>query len=120
MEMAKEKEHEKHESEHKGGEGKGGKKKLHLHAITTRKLKDGTYVHEHHYKDHPDAEYTPPPRMMGTSRDLDDVHQHLEDNFGEHEGDKEDMEHEMEESHDDNPEDESSERPEGGEEEGTE
>lgn len=115
--MAKEK--EQHESER--GEGKGAKKKLHLHAITTRKLKDGTYVHEHHYKDHPDAEYTHPPRMMGTSRDLDDVHQHIEDNWGdEHEGEKEDMEHEMEENHPDEPEDESSERPEGGEEEGTE
>lgn len=83
--MAKEHEEREERTEHHEG-GKGGKKKLHLHAITTRKLKDGTYVHEHHYKDHPDAEYTHPPRMMGTSQDLNDVHQHIEDNWGGEEG----------------------------------
>lgn len=73
------KEHEEHREHERSG---GKKKKLHLHAITTRKMPDGTYVHEHHYKDHEESEHTHPPRMMGTSHDLDDVHQHIEDNFG--------------------------------------
>lgn len=60
----------------------GGAKKMHLHAITTEKLPDGTFAHHHIYKDGKDSDYHHPPRLMATSRTMQDVHDHLEDNLG--------------------------------------
>lgn len=69
--MAKERE------EHKSG----GKKKLHLAAMTHHFMEDGSIVHEHHYKDHKDSPHTHPPRMVGTSQTLEDAQQHLADHY---------------------------------------
>lgn len=76
--MAKERE------EHKSG----GKKKLHLAAMTHHFMGDGSVVHEHHYKDHKDSPHTHPPRMVGTSQTLEDAQQHLADHYpgGDEEG----------------------------------
>lgn len=71
---------EKHEKE-KGGEKKGNKKpKLKLHAITTTKADDGSFVHEHHYVGKGGEHH--PPRFGGTSTDMQDLHDHMEDHFG--------------------------------------
>jgi hypothetical protein len=75
--MAKEK------TEHEGGErGSRKPKKKHLHQIIHTKVKDGSFVHEHVYKDHPDDHHSQPPMLAGTSPDIADVHQHIDDHFG--------------------------------------
>ena len=79
--MAKE---EKRESKPKGEKGKKSEK--YLEGIFHRRLPDGSFVHEHHYKDKKEDDYTHPPRLMGTSPTLEDVKQHLEDHWGEGEG----------------------------------
>lgn len=73
--------------EHKkeiGSEGKGKesskKPKMQLHAITTTKAEDGSYVHEHHYMGKNGEHH--PPRFGGTSSDMKDLHDHMEDHFG--------------------------------------
>lgn len=86
--MAEEKDKKPKESkheEHKGGEhkvGKKDKKKLHLHSITTTRAKDGSFIHEHTYKDHPDDVHSRPPVFAGTSQIMEDLHAHMDDHFG--------------------------------------
>jgi hypothetical protein len=83
--MAEEKEKKsKGKEEHGGKEGKreGGKKKLHLHQIVTTRAKDGSFGHEHIYKEHADDVHSRPPVFAGTSQDMEDLHQHMDDHFG--------------------------------------
>ena len=70
------------EEKPKHEEHKGRKKKPHLHKIITTRAKDGSFGHEHVYKDHPDAESSHAPVFAGTSRDMDDLHAHMDDHFG--------------------------------------
>lgn len=73
--MAKErKEESRREGEHKG-------KGLHLATIAHHFAEDGTAVHEHHYKAKPEDRHTMPPRMMGTSKTLEEAQQHLADHW---------------------------------------
>jgi hypothetical protein len=73
----------KQEDKSKGGGGEGKKrKKLHLHQIITTKAKDGSFGHEHVYKDHPDDVHSHPPVFAGTSKDMEDLHAHMDDHFG--------------------------------------
>jgi hypothetical protein len=65
--------------EHKGKEA-GKKPKMKLHAITTTKADDGSFVHEHHYQGKNGEHH--PPRFGGTSSDMKDLHDHMEDHFG--------------------------------------
>jgi hypothetical protein len=59
----------------------GGKKpKLKLHGIMTHKADDGTYVHEHHYVGKNGEHH--PPRFGGTSSNMKDLHDHMDDHFG--------------------------------------
>lgn len=67
--MAKEK--EKHAA------AKHGKKRL--HAITTHKADDGSFVHEHHYRDQDGADSK---TFGGVSADMADLHQHMDDHLG--------------------------------------
>lgn len=60
----------------------GGKKKKHLHQVITTKAKDGTFGHEHVYKDHADDAHSNPPVFAGTSHDMEDLHSHMDDHFG--------------------------------------
>jgi hypothetical protein len=70
-------------SEAKREERKGGKKKrLHLHQIITTRAQDGTFGHEHVYKEKPEDMHSRPPVFAGTSQDMDDLHQHMDDHFG--------------------------------------
>lgn len=62
------------------GHGKAKKPKLKLHAITTTKAEDGSYVHEHHYMGKSGEHH--PPRFGGTSASMDDLHDHMNDHFG--------------------------------------
>jgi hypothetical protein len=68
---------EAHKAEHKGGAHPKGAE---LHSITTRKLHDGTFAHEHHYKDknglphHMTHEYS--------SADINDVKEHMQEHMG--------------------------------------
>jgi hypothetical protein len=84
--MAEEKEKKsKGKEEHESKEGKregGKKKKLHLHQIITTRAKDGSFGHEHIYKEHPDDVHSRPPVFAGTSQDMEDLHQHMDDHFG--------------------------------------
>ena len=84
--MAEKKEAKKPAEENKKGSGEkgkeSGKKKLHLHQIVTTRAKDGTFGHEHIYKDHPDDMHSKPPVFAGTSQDMEDLHQHMDDHFG--------------------------------------
>lgn len=75
-------EKEKAKDEKKGGEGKSKKAKKHLHQIITTKARDGSFGHEHVYKDHPDDEHSHPPVFAGTSQGMDDLHAHMDDHFG--------------------------------------
>lgn len=59
---------------------KKGKKK-HLHKIITTRAKDGSFGHEHIYKDDPDSEQEGKPVFAGTSATMDDLHQHMDDNL---------------------------------------
>jgi hypothetical protein len=77
--MAKE-EHKKETGSEGKGKESGKKPKLKLHAITTTKADDGSYVHEHHYQGK-NGEHMPP-RFGGTSADMKDLHDHMEDHFG--------------------------------------
>jgi hypothetical protein len=63
-------------------EGAGKKKKLHLHQIITTRAHDGSFGHEHVYKEHPEDPHSRPPVFAGTSQDMDDLHQHMDDHFG--------------------------------------
>ena len=51
------------------------KKKHKPHAIFTRKAKDGSFSHEHH------VEGEHQPIFAGTSQNMDDLKQHMEDHF---------------------------------------
>lgn len=66
---------EKKKPEHEGGK----KSKLKLHAIRTEKADDGTFVHHHEYKD---QHGMPVHTTGGTSSDLEDLQQHMQDHFG--------------------------------------
>jgi hypothetical protein len=77
--MAKEEHKKEIGSEGKGKES-GKKPKKELHAITTTKADDGSFVHEHHYKGK-GGEHEPP-RFGGTSSNMADLHDHMEDHFG--------------------------------------
>jgi hypothetical protein len=72
---------EKKQDKPKGG-GEGKKKKKHLHQIITTKAKDGSFGHEHVYKDHPDDIHSHPPVFAGTSQNMEDLHSHMDDHFG--------------------------------------
>jgi hypothetical protein len=77
----------KKEAEHKGAEKKeekkgGAKKKLHLHQILTTQAHDGSFIHEHTYKDKKDDVHTRPAVFAGTSQSMDDLHSHMDDHFG--------------------------------------
>jgi hypothetical protein len=61
---------EKPKSEH------GKKHKPKLHKIITTRAKDGSFGHEHLH------EGSHEPVFAGTSRDMDDLHQHMDDHFG--------------------------------------
>lgn len=74
-------EKEKKDEKSKGGEGKS--KKKHLHKIITTRAHDGSFGHEHVYKDHPEDANEHPPVFAGTSQSMDDLHQHMDDHFGE-------------------------------------
>lgn len=75
-----EKKHEKPKHEEGGGEGK--KHKKHLHQIITTQAHDGTFLHEHVYKDKKEDHHTHPPTFAGTSSNMEDLHQHMDDHFG--------------------------------------
>lgn len=78
-----ERERERKEPGSEKREKQGGKKKkLHLHQIITTRAKDGSFGHEHIYKDHPDDVHSRPPVFAGTSQDMEDLHQHMDDHFG--------------------------------------
>jgi hypothetical protein len=57
-------------------------KKKHLHQIITTRAHDGSFGHEHVYKDHPHSPMSHPPVFAGTSQDMGDLQQHMEDHFG--------------------------------------
>lgn len=78
--MAAKEEHKKETGSEGKGKESGKKPKLKLHAITTTKADDGSYVHEHHYQGK-NGEHQPP-RFGGTSADMKDLHDHMEDHFG--------------------------------------
>lgn len=69
-------------AESKGGGKKGKAAKQHLHQVITTKAKDGSWMHEHVYKKHPDDAFGQPPVFAGTSQDVDDLHQHVDDHWG--------------------------------------
>lgn len=62
--------------------GKGKKPKKHLHQVITTQAHDGTFSHEHIYKDKKEDMHSHPPVFAGTSSDMDDLHQHMDDHFG--------------------------------------
>lgn len=75
----------------KGGEGKpkGEHKKTNethapkgteLHSITTRKLHDGSFAHEHHYKDKHGLPH--PVSHEYSSADINDVASHMQEHMG--------------------------------------
>lgn len=68
--------------EDKSKAGGEGKKKKHLHQIITTRAHDGSFGHEHVYKDKPEDEHSHPPVFAGTSRGMDDLHAHMDDHFG--------------------------------------
>jgi hypothetical protein len=78
--MAKEKEEtKKPEGERKEG---GKKKKLHLHEIRSTQARDGSIVHSHSYKEHPDHPFTMPERgPMATSASPEEAGQHVAEQF---------------------------------------
>lgn len=82
--MKTEKDEKPKESEKKGEGKKGGKKaaKKHLHQVITTRAHDGSWMHEHVYKKKPEDAYTEPPVFAGTSQDMDDLHQHVDDHWG--------------------------------------
>jgi hypothetical protein len=78
--MAKEKEEtKKPEGERKEG---GKKKRLHLHEIRSTQARDGSIVHHHTFKEHPDHPFTMPERgPMATSANPEEAGQHVQDQF---------------------------------------
>lgn len=75
--MAKEK------AEKPEGKSGGAKKKMHLHEIRSVQAKDGSVVHHHTYKDHPDAPMSHPERgPMATSSNAEEAGQHVAEQFG--------------------------------------
>jgi len=71
------------ETEVKKPESKPPVKKKHLHQIVTTRAHDGSFGHEHIYKDKATDHHTHPPVFAGTSQDIEDVKQHMHDHFGE-------------------------------------
>jgi hypothetical protein len=65
-----------------GGTGEHKPKKKHLHQIVTTQAHDGTFSHDHIYKDSKEAQHSHPPVFAGTSSNMDDLHQHMDDHFG--------------------------------------
>lgn len=63
---------------------KKGKKK-HTHAVTTIAAKDGTYVHHHHMKDHPDDQHATVHENAATSQSPEEAGQHVEDTMAQNE-----------------------------------
>jgi hypothetical protein len=55
-------------------------KGMNLHQINTRKLDDGTFVHEHSYKD--DQGKTSPTTHEYSSADINDVKDHMQEHMG--------------------------------------
>jgi len=81
--MAAKEEHKKEV----GSEGKGPKakkEKLKLRAITTTKADDGSFIHEHHYEGKDGQRH--PARFGGSSSNMQDLHDHMEDHMGGGEG----------------------------------
>jgi hypothetical protein len=82
--MAKEKEETK---KPEGERKQGGKKKLHLHEIRSTQARDGSIVHHHTYKEHPDHPFTMPERgPMATSANPEEAGQHVQDQFAMNQG----------------------------------
>jgi hypothetical protein len=77
--MAKEEHKKEITSEGKGKES-AKKPKMKLRGIMTTKADDGSFVHEHHYEGKGGEHH--PPRFGGTSSDMKDLHDHMEDHFG--------------------------------------
>lgn len=77
--MAEEKKEAKHESAKH--ESKGAKKRMKLKSIRTTRADDGGFVHEHEYEDH--NGHGTPPRFGGVSSNMEDLHDHMDDHFGE-------------------------------------
>jgi hypothetical protein len=74
--MAKE---AKSPKEHKSGDGgKSGKKKR-LTGLMTHVADDGSFVHEHHYRDHKGQPL--PPSFGGVSTNMEDLQQHMQDHL---------------------------------------
>jgi len=71
-----------HEGKKPGAEGEKKAKKKHLHQIITTFAHDGTAGHEHVYKDKKEDHHTHPPVFAGTSSNMEDLHQHMEDHAG--------------------------------------
>lgn len=65
----------------KEGEGKG-KRKKHLHQVRIEAAKDGTFVHHHTYKNHPDDEHSEPERMVSTSGSPEEAGQQVAEQLG--------------------------------------
>jgi hypothetical protein len=57
-------------------------KKKHLHQVITTQAHDGTWSHEHVYKDHKHSPHSHPPVFAGTSQSMEDMHQHNDDHWG--------------------------------------
>lgn len=76
----REREHKEPGSEKR--EEKGAKKKKHLHQIITTFAHDGTAGHEHVYKAKKEDHHTEPPVFAGTSSNMEDLHDHMEDHAG--------------------------------------
>lgn len=84
--MANEKKEEaKPEGERKEGGSK--KKRLHLHEIRSTQARDGSIVHHHTYKEHPDHPFTQPERgPMATSASPEEAGQHVQEQFAMNQG----------------------------------
>jgi hypothetical protein len=65
----------------KRGDG-AGKKKKHLHQVITTQARDGSWSHEHVYKDDPEHQHSSPPVFAGTSQNMEDMHSHMDDHWG--------------------------------------
>jgi len=71
--------------EHKSSKGEHHKKAMapkgaELHSITTRKLHDGTFAHEHHYQDKNGLPH--PKTHEYSSADIEDVKDHMQEHMG--------------------------------------
>jgi hypothetical protein len=57
-------------------------KKMHLHEVRSVQARDGSIVHHHTYKEHPDAPMSMPERgPMATSASPEEAGQHVTDQF---------------------------------------